>query len=68
MKRHVEKEIADGQWRLKPTPTCGAMLDSKNVSSMASYRAGQRRVFRRKIFRPVTALHLQLVPYAEFAV
>ena len=24
------------QWRLNPTPTCGAMLESKNVSSMAS--------------------------------
>jgi hypothetical protein len=30
----------DAQWRLKPTPTCGAMLDSRNVSSMASYNAG----------------------------
>jgi hypothetical protein len=56
----------DVQWRLKPTPTCGATLDSRNVSSMASCNVWLVRGTGHEPWTildpPVTASHPQLVP------
>jgi len=35
--RERNRKVKNVHWRLKPTPTCGAMLESRNVSFISSY-------------------------------
>ena len=62
-----QKKLANEQWRLKPTPTCGAMLESRNVSSMASYgphnKSETRMIGKRERKWPQGALDIYLRPF-----